>query len=754
MRNPSMKASRVLVRALIVVVLMVMTSTALARPSIGLALSGGGARGAAHVGVLRVIEELGIPIDYVAGTSMGSIIGGLYAMGLSPDEIEATIKDIDWNAIFDDNPVRPERRMQRKLDDRQMLIGTRPGVIESERRVDLVPALMQGQRLALALRQYTLPARSIDDFDQLPIPFRAVATDVITGEAVVLKTGDLATAIRASMAVPAVFSPVEIDDRLLVDGGLAMNLPISVVREMGADIIIAVDIGGPRRERDEIANLLQMLDQIAGLVTWRNTQEEIATLTARDLLLVPPLGRTVMPGDFNNMLTAIQIGEDYTREPEQRTRLAALAVPAAQYAAWQARRSPLAATKPVIDRVRIDNRSRLDDRLLSSRLEVPVGEPLNPQALERQLEQIHGLDNFEAVTYRVDEVDGQTELVVTAKPKSWGTSWLQGGLELSSTGGGDSNFNIGLGYTMLPVNRLNAEWRTQFQLGQEPALSTVLYQPLDIDERWFAEAELSYLSQNLVLFDPTTHNLRVAEYQLERSGGRLAIGYNFEHWGRLSLSYGRFAGTGELNIGDPSRAGENLPRRGFDFDSGYLDLALAVDTMDSPNFPRQGLMVDVLSRTSRTALGASDDFDLAGLSVLRARSHGRNTYIGGLTLAGHFGGDTPPQSFQRLGGFLNLSGFNQRELSGVNMGLARGIYMRDLDTPLVKTYAGASLETGNTWMQRSDIQLDNLRVAGSLFIGADTLIGPLYLGYGRADAGETAFYLFLGRPWHSQLTNF
>jgi NTE family protein len=294
------------------------TASAGDRPKIGLALGGGGARGAAHVGVLRTLEELGIPVDYVAGTSMGSIVGGLYAMGMSPDDIERTIEEIDWTEIFKDGPPRQERRFRRKQDDRTFLIDARPGVIEKERKVELVPALIQGQKLELALRRYTLPATEVQDFDDLRIPFRAVATDVVSGEAVVLGEGDLATAMRASMAVPAVFAPVEIGDRLLVDGGLAMNLPVSAVRAMGADIVIAVDVGGPRRQREEIGNVLAMLDQIASLVTFRNTEEEIAKLGPRDLLIVPPLEREVLASDFPKMPTAIAIGRR-ARSPSVRS---------------------------------------------------------------------------------------------------------------------------------------------------------------------------------------------------------------------------------------------------------------------------------------------------------------------------------------------------------------------------------------------------------------------------------------------------
>lgn len=715
------------------------------RPKIGLALSGGGARGAAHVGVLRVIERLGIPVDYVAGTSMGAVVGGLYAMGMSPDEIEATIEEIDWTAIFRDEPPREERRMRRKLDDRTFLMNAKPGVKEEEREITLVPALIQGQRLDLALRRYTLPARSIHDFDALKIPFRAVATDAVTGEAVILGEGDLATSIRASMAVPAAFAPVEIGERLLIDGGLAMNLPVSVVRDMGASIIIAVDVGGPRRDRKEINNALEMLDQVMGLVTWRNTQQEIGKLSERDILITPPLEREVTAADFNKMLEAVAIGE---RGAEmQRNALALLAVPAARYARYQERQRLGAGQPPIIDSVRVENRSRLDDALIAGRLDIPLGAPLDVDLLEGQIERIFDQDNFESVQYQVEEdPDGETELVVTASEKSWGTSYLQGGLELSSASAGSSKFNIGMAYSWVPVNALNAEWRTFLRAGEEPSLWTEFYQPLDPLERWYLQASAGYLTESLNLFDPRISDNPTAKYLLSRVGGSLQFGRNLGNWGQLGISYGRYGGEADLRFGEPDMTD-------FGFDTAELGLSLSLDTLDSMNFPRQGWSGTAFALTSRTELGASNDYDQAGFSLMRSQSWGKRTLIGGLRLAGTFGGQDPIQSFYRLGGFLNLSGFNQQELSGANLGLARAIYLHKLSTGLIDTYAGASLEVGNVWEDRADIRFDNLRLGSSLFLGADTFIGPLYLGYGLADGGYDALYLFLGRPWNLRMAD-
>jgi len=377
-----------------------------ARPKIGLALSGGGARGGAHVGVLKVIERLRIPIDYIAGTSMGAVVGGLYAAGMSPGEIEQAIEDIDWDDIFRDQPPREERRFRRKQDDQLFLIKQRPGVREREREVNIVPALIQGQKLDLALHKLTLPVSDVTDFDDLRIPFRAVATDVVEGRAVILDGGDLAEAIRASMAIPAVFAPVALGDKLLVDGGITINLPVSVVREMGADIVIAVDISGPRRGREEITNALQMLDQIASLITWRNTEAQLASLRGRDVLIVPDLGDEVLAADFDKLVRAVEIGERgaEAKGPE----LARLTVSGGTYAAHRERHAPPVYSPPTIDYVRVENNSRLGDEVILRRLDIRAGDPLDPDRLDAEMSRIYDQDNFERVTYRVERKDGRT----------------------------------------------------------------------------------------------------------------------------------------------------------------------------------------------------------------------------------------------------------------------------------------------------------------------------------------------------------
>src|SRR5450631_1481507 len=258
------------------------------RPRICLVLSGGGARGIAHIGVLKVLEELKIPIDCIAGTSMGAVVGGLYASGMNAREIEATMRSVDWQEAFRDTPPRRDLAFRRKQDDRNFLVRLPLGLKHGQ--ILLPKGFIQGQKLQETLRQLTLPFSNSTDFDLLPTPFRAVATDLETGNAVLLDRGDLAIAMRASISAPGVFAPVEMNDRLLVDGGLAENLPINVARAMHADILIVSDVSFPLQPRAELDSALSISNQMLAILVRKDTDRQRAALTAQDVLIEPRIG--------------------------------------------------------------------------------------------------------------------------------------------------------------------------------------------------------------------------------------------------------------------------------------------------------------------------------------------------------------------------------------------------------------------------------------------------------------------------------
>jgi len=706
------------------------------RTKVGLVLSGGGARGAAHIGVLKVLEANRIPIDYIAGTSMGSIVGGLYAVGMTPDEIEDVLASLDWDNIFVDEGPREDRTFRRKRDDLLYLIDHKLGVKDGD--IKLRGALVQGQQFDLVLRKLTLRAGGNRNFDKLWIPFRAVATDIITDEQVILGSGDLAAAVRASMTVPAAFSAVEIEGRLLVDGGLTNNLPINVVRDMGADIIIAVDISTPLYKREELGTLLDIAGQMTGFLTRRNTERQILSLSKRDILITPDL-RDIKSGDFHRIKEIVPYGIDATEQSIEK--LKRLSLSKSQYVRYLDLHPRTKKSLPVIQFIRVDNPSVLDDEVLSSRLDLNLGEPLDIVKLEKGVGRIYGLGIFENVSYEIVEEAGREGLVIHAREKSWGTDGLQFGLELSADFEGDTYFNIGSSFTKAPLNSLNGEWRSIVQIGEEPTLFTEIYQPLDTLSRYYIKPVAGTRRYD-VRVSPGGQQL--AQVQLHSFFAQLWAGYNFDIWGRISLGLNRSNGNTALEIGDPT----NPALQAGDFESGDGLVSFKVDTLNDAKFPRRGYGAKATWRASREGLGADTNFNQARIAFVNADTWGKHTLIERIRFDTTDDSDAPAQDRFRLGGFLNLSGFQQNELGGQQAAQLMLAYMsHSTRLQQFSTYIGASLELGNTWEQRQDISVDNSLVAGSVFLGWDTPLGPVYLAYGQAEGGHNTVYMFVGQPW-------
>ncbi len=712
--------------------LAVADAASAARPKIGLALSGGGARGAAHIGVLRVLEEQHVPIDYIAGTSMGAVIGGLYAAGVSVDVLEHMLSEVDWTDQSNDRIQREDRSFRRKRDDDLYLVRAAPG-ISDKGEVRFPAGLVQGQKFDLLLRSFTAAVAQVHDFDQLRIPFRAVAADIVTGEEVALGEGDLATAIRASMAIPAVLAPVEIDGRLLVDGGVAANLPIDAVRKMGADIVIAVDVTTSLASREQLTSVLAIADQLTTLLTRRNSQAQIATLKPNDVYIAPEL-TGITYADFSRAGEALELGDKATRA--QSGLLSALALPEEEYSVLQSARRRERAAAPTIDFVRIDNKSRLADSVLSSRLSVEVGQPLDVVALRQDIDRIYGLELFETVNYQLVRSEGQTGVELHVRDRSWGPNYLQMGLALADDFQGDDFFNLAVAYTRTEMNRLGGEWRTGLAIGGQPGFFSELYQPLDPRARYFAQPRIAVGQVDLPAFEGDD---QVGELRLESAGASFAFGREFGTCCEARIGLSRFSGDANLRIGDPS-----VPTAPFD--GGQVLASFAADKLDNLNFPRHGYLSVLSWRGSRHGLGADEDFDQAELDYLGSFTHERYSLI----LRGKFGttfsGVAPIESLFRLGGFLNLSGISQNALGGQHVGLLSvGTLRRIGDFALLPAYVGTSFEVGNVWQNRDDIGFDDVIPAGTIFAGLDSFLGPLYVGYGLAEGGRSSFYLYLGR---------
>jgi NTE family protein len=733
MRSNTRRLSQLVFAAIVALTLATPAqSGAKERPKIGLALSGGGARGAAHIGVLKVLEEHRIPIDYIAGTSMGSIVGGLYAMGMSADELEAVISEVDWADAFVDRPPRKDRSFRRKRDDDLYLVKNKPGV--SLGSFNFPTGILDGQKIDLLLKKYTLSVSTVRDFDDLAIPFRAVAADIATGQAVVLDHGDLALALRASMSIPIVFAPREVDGRLLVDGGITANLPIDVVREMGADIVIAVDIGTPLAEREDITSVLAVTNQLLTILTRRNTDDQIDSLTDRDIFIRPNLG-DIETASFDRATEAVPTG--VTAAEAASDKLAPLSLSAEEYRAHVAGRERRADSPPVIDEIRIVNQSRLSDGVIAARLSIKAGEPLDVERLERDLNQIYGLETFELVYYDVTLESGRTVLTVTAREASWGPNYLQFGVAVFEDYE-RPNFNLAAAFTRTPINGLGGEWRTGIQIGQEPNIFTELHQPIDHRLRKYIQLRVFAGERGVSVFDDEGRKL--TEWGRRSYGGYAALGRELGTWGDIRAGVIRERGKDNIQVGNPS-----LPNR--DFDTGDVFAQFYVDELDDVAFPRSGGTFQIGVKAGLEALGSDIEYEQGRVDASYPFTRGRYTGL----LGGSFGttrdNDAPFQSQFLLGGFTQLSGLERNELSGQHSALLYAVFYRRMwSSALLPAYLGVSVEYGNVYEGRNDITLDSGIAACSAFFAVDTLIGPIYLGYGFAEEGRSNYYIFLGQP--------
>ncbi|MGB5475057.1 MAG: patatin-like phospholipase family protein [Gammaproteobacteria bacterium] len=666
---------------------------------------------------------------------MGSIIGGLYASGMSPDEIEQAFRAIDWDHIFSDAPPREVRSFRRKRDDDLYVDKARVGFNDGQ--IDLPTGLIQGQKFDLVLRKLTLPVSHIEDFNKLPIPYRAVATNINTGKAVVFDNGDLARAMRASMAVPGVFAAVQIDGLTLVDGGIADNLPIDVVRNMGADIVIAVNISTPLDTTKKLNNLLKISGQLIGFLTTRNVEVQLATLRDEDVLLVPELG-DLTSSDFTRAIQFIPAGEAAAHEKQ--AALNTLSVSDEDYSAYLGSHNPSAGSVPVIEFVTITNNSNVSDSLIRERISQQQGTALDIPRLEADIGSIYGLELFENVDYEVVDKDGRTGIDIVARRQDWGPNYLQFGLALSGDWSGENSYNIGLAYLKTAINPLGGEVRFAGQLGSKPLLSVDWYQPLDARARYFIEPTVVYAKQNVTLYSPDGQT-RIAEYRVSDAGVQLAGGVNIGEYGEARLGIRRSWGDVDLNVGTPG-----LPTGSYDRGSFFGQLW--VDRLNDAYFPTDGYTGKVKYTIYRDALGNDGSLDQLELQTSRYMSFGKHTFGVGAIYNTTLDGDAAVQDRYFLGGFLDLSGYDENALNGPHSALLSAVYYRRFEKlKLLPWYLGASLEFGNVWERRDDMSFDSAIFAGSVFLGAESPLGPLYLGYGHAEQGRSAAFLFLGKTF-------
>ncbi len=727
------------------------TADAAARPKVALVLSGGGARGFAHVGVLKALEAARVPVDMIVGTSMGAIVGGLYASGMTADELEREILAVQWGDLFNSREPRQQLSQRRKEEDFELSPVLALGFRDGEFR--LPTGAVSSRSLEMLLRRYTLPTRHLQSFDQLPTPFRAVATDMETGQPVVMDSGDLATALRASMSVPGVFSPVTVGERILGDGGLVDNLPVGVARRMGADVIIAVNIGTPLAGRETLGTVLGITAQMVNILTEQNVQASIATLTPSDLLLTPPLGK-LTSADFERAPELVRIGREYADTVT--AALQRFSAPPDRYARWVTARVEAAVgnTERVgrIASIRFEGVSEPRAERLGAGLDTAVGQRVDVDRIEDDLQKLAAAGDYERIDYSLVRRPGtdQEDLSILLRENNWGPNYLRLGIDLRTDFQGQGAFNLRISHNRHWLNDSGAEWRNRVQLGETLGVFSEIYQPLGLASERFVSAYVDGRVRKVELFGASGEALAL----VQRQGVQVGADVGWPIGLRGTIGEMRLGVIGAQRSATPELVSSAIPANVAQtqrWREAGVRAAVIADQLDYANFPSQGYRAvgeAVMGRRSYDNL-PSGRFNRIEGSLTAVRSWGVHT----LNLGARFAraSDVPLGAVDEysLGGFQQLSGYRVGQVAGNYLAFGRLTYYRRLAVdpgPARALFVGGSLEAGNAWINRRDVSLSSLRGAGSLFIGADTGIGPLYLSLVSAPRGFTGLYLFLGRP--------
>jgi NTE family protein len=707
------------------------------RPKICLVLSGGGARGAAHVGVLKVLEELRVPVDCIAGTSMGSLVGAAYATGMSVAEMEKINAGISTELLFKDRPPRQERSMRQKQDDYGLFFGPELGIGGGE--VTLAKGLVTGVQLETVLRRLSR-VKGFHRFDELPIPFRAVATDLVTGREVVFHEGELAHVMRASMSVPGAVAPAEFGGKMLVDGMLTSNLPVQTARDMGADIIIAVNVGTPLLKREQLNGILGVSSQMLSILTEQNVQASLKSLKPGDVLITPDLG-DFSTGDFDNLPQITPLGEEAARKVADQ--LARLAIAPAEYAALRNRQQVKVEPdlRPV-DEIRVGTLRHVNPKTVEAAMASRAGKPIDQDVLDRDMRSVYGTGDFEAVNYRFLEEQSRRIMVVDAVEKTWGLDTLRFGLGLSSDFKGDAFFNLIGSYRKRWINALGAEWRTDVQVGHTSSVMTELYQPVNPAGYFFVVPHASYERRTADLY---RDDERVATYDMTSALAGLAVGSVLGRYGELRVGVVGGMLRPELDTGPEALSpGESKVRQ------GAYTARLILDQMDSVHFPRSGWRSSARVFNSSGSLGADVPYTKWDADFGAVYSFGNHTINAALKFGGAIGSDPLPRfDMFQWGGFLQQSGYATGQLAGETIKYGRLLYYHRIlrGTLLEGAYGGASIELGKVGHPLVPGNPDGLLKSMSLFVAADTPVGPVYLAYGRAKDGNSSWYFYLGRPF-------
>jgi NTE family protein len=542
------------------------------------------------------------------------------------------------------------------------------------------------------------------------------------------------------MSVPGVFAPVEYRNEILVDGGLADNLPIDVARSMGVDVLIVVDAGFPLQPSKNLNSLPSITNQMLAILLRRNIERDLATLSPKDIVVTLPLG-DFSSYDFPDTMKIVNAGKAAVSSAE--SRLSSLQVSDAEYSRYLQARRAVREDLPTVEYVKVQPDSKTYQRPIEDVFGQFIGHTLNPDALEEQVEALYGRGNMEMLDYQLEhDPFGHYGLDFSARRNSWGPNYLRFGVQLEDDFKGLTTFNAAGRVDITELNSLGAESVWDGQVGSAPFLATELYLPLSNVYRYFFAPHLQVEAHDTAQVE---NNRQIGLYRTSSFDYGIDFGREFSNWGEVRLGVLKSDGSTHVSLGDFT-----VPTTHFDVTEAFV--RVGYDTLDSANFPHSGQAL--IAQVSLEGNGGGEEgTDLFTLDWRAAHSWARNTVVAWLSAGSTIGGSqTNVRTFFPLGGFLNLSGVQTGTLAGPQYAIGRVIYLRKvgnggegiLDVP---AYVGSSFELGNIWANRSEISLSDTRKDFSIFFGADTYVGPAYLAVGYDSSGSTTISLFLGRSF-------
>jgi len=703
-------------------------------------LAGGGAKGGAHVGVLKVLEEMHVPIDCIAGTSMGALVGGGYASGIPAAGLETFVTGIDWKSVVGGVGQRDLQTIEQKRAgvtySNELEMGLR------DKRVVLPAGIVNTSAIEDLLRTYVARSRAQTDFDLLPIPFRAVATDMVSGRMVVLDSGDLATAMRASMAIPGAFAPVVTGEHILSDGGMVRNIPVDVARDLCADVVIVVNLVELEVGREKLQTATQLLARSSDVMIVANENLQLESLTDRDVRIDVIMG-DITTTDFERVPDTIPLGEAGARAVADK--LARLAVPAEEFLAWRSRVTEGQDIEAQLAAVTYEGLQRVNPQYLETRAQVHAGDQVDTAQISAEARRMSALQEFESVEYRLTGDQANPTLEWWPKEKNWGPDYLKFDLGLYGSEGGDLGFVVYVKHTRTWLNPLGAEWRNEVQLGYFNDLSTSLYQPLDVAQKFFVEPSVFWTRSWEDLF---LDEERIARYRFSDWGGGLDLGANLGDAAQVRVGYLY------TNRNASVETGSSILPEDQRTDAGLVASA-TYDSRDTPFNPTRGLGVALEYMYADDSLGGDRDWQRMEAGVgwaLPVRSD-----VLWMTLAGgtDFDTDLPPDRTFALGGPGSFPGFELGELRVTDYWTASGSYLwkiRDIMSIRGQAlYAGVRLTAGQALGRLEESVLpgfdaDDTIYGGSLYLAGRTQAGPLTLGLGGTSSGSWSLWIAVGRP--------